>query len=144
PEYAVDGKFSIKSDVFSFGVLLLEIVSGKRNRRFSHPDHNHNLLGHAWLLWNESKASELMDPCLEDSSVEYQVLRCTHVGLLCVQKFSEDRPTMNSVVLMLSNEGANLPQPKQPGFFIERSSTNVNEGSTHSRNTMSITTPNGR
>ncbi|PON53020.1 Mitogen-activated protein kinase kinase kinase, partial [Parasponia andersonii] len=46
PEYAIDGKFSVKSDVFSFGVLLLEIVSGKKNRRFSHPDHYHNLLGH--------------------------------------------------------------------------------------------------
>ncbi|KAL5548120.1 hypothetical protein UlMin_003351, partial [Ulmus minor] len=46
PEYAVDGKFSIKSDVFSFGVLLLEMVSGKSNRRFSHRDHHHNLLGH--------------------------------------------------------------------------------------------------
>lgn len=46
PEYAVDGKYSVKSDVFSFGVLLLEIVSGKKNRSFHHPDHHHNLLGH--------------------------------------------------------------------------------------------------
>jgi serine/threonine protein kinase len=46
PEYAVDGLFSIKSDVFSFGVIVLEIVSGKKNRKFFHADHNHNLLGH--------------------------------------------------------------------------------------------------
>jgi len=46
PEYAVDGFFSVKSDVFSFGVLVLEIVSGKKNRGFNHPDHHHNLLGH--------------------------------------------------------------------------------------------------
>ena len=46
PEYVIDGHYSVKSDVFSFGVLLLEIVSGKKNRGFSHPDHHHNLLGH--------------------------------------------------------------------------------------------------
>lgn len=46
PEYAIDGMFSIKSDVFSFGVLVLEIVSGKRNRGFSINDHSLNLLGH--------------------------------------------------------------------------------------------------
>jgi hypothetical protein len=46
PEYAIDGLFSIKSDVFSFGVLLLEIVSGKRNWGFTHPEHELNLLGH--------------------------------------------------------------------------------------------------
>ena len=45
-EYAVDGTFSVKSDVFSLGVLILEIVSGKKNRKFFHPDHRHNLLGH--------------------------------------------------------------------------------------------------
>ena len=46
PEYIVDGHFSVKSDVFSFGVIVLEIVSGRKNRRFEHPDHDLNLLGH--------------------------------------------------------------------------------------------------
>ncbi|KAI3698625.1 hypothetical protein L2E82_42315 [Cichorium intybus] len=46
PEYAVHGRFSTKSDVFSFGVLVLEIVSGKKNRGFSHEGHSDNLLGH--------------------------------------------------------------------------------------------------
>ncbi|CAL5335869.1 unnamed protein product [Camellia sinensis] len=122
PEYTIDGKFSVKSDVFSLGVLLLEIVSGKRNRGFHHPDHHHNLLGHAWLLWNVDRALELMEACLKESCVESQVQRCIQVGLLCVQKLPQDRPAMSSVVFMLGNEEAILPQPKQPGFFIERSS----------------------
>ncbi|KAK2969388.1 hypothetical protein RJ640_001303 [Escallonia rubra] len=50
PEYAVDGLFSVKSDVFSFGVMVLEIVCGKRNRGFFHPDHHHNLLGHVSVV----------------------------------------------------------------------------------------------
>ena len=49
PEYAGDGIFSVKSDVFSFGVLVLEIVSRKRNRGFCDGDHKHNLLGHVSL-----------------------------------------------------------------------------------------------
>ena len=46
PEYALDGVFSVKSDVFSFGVLVLEIVSGKKNRGFVHSEHANNLIGH--------------------------------------------------------------------------------------------------
>lgn len=46
PEYAVHGHYSMKSDVFSFGVLILEIISGKKNKGFSDPEHSLNLLGH--------------------------------------------------------------------------------------------------
>jgi serine/threonine protein kinase len=46
PEYAVRGRFSMKSDVFSYGVIVLEIITGKKNREFSDREHSHNLLGH--------------------------------------------------------------------------------------------------
>ena len=46
PEYAVDGRFSVKSDVFSMGVVMLETVSAMKIRNFFHPNHHHNLLGH--------------------------------------------------------------------------------------------------
>ncbi|KAL0320724.1 UNVERIFIED_CONTAM: G-type lectin S-receptor-like serine/threonine-protein kinase [Sesamum radiatum] len=122
PEYAMDGKFSVKSDIFSLGVVLLEIVSGRKNRGFDHCTHCHSLLEHAWLLWKENKIFELMDECLSDTFVESEVKRCVQVGLLCVQKYAEDRPVMSSVLLMLGTEGSILPEPKEPGFFMEGSS----------------------
>ncbi|KAL0308039.1 UNVERIFIED_CONTAM: G-type lectin S-receptor-like serine/threonine-protein kinase [Sesamum calycinum] len=130
PEYAIHGKFSVKSDVFSMGVLLLEIVSGKRNRGFNYSNHHHSLLGHAWLLWQENKDLELMDECLNETFVESQVKRCIQVGLLCVQRFPEDRPVMSSVPFMLGSEGVVLPQPKEPGFFMEGSCSNTAENHT--------------
>ncbi|GKE56213.1 G-type lectin S-receptor-like serine/threonine-protein kinase, partial [Tanacetum coccineum] len=118
PEYAVHGRLSIKSDVFSFGVMVLEIVSGNKNREFCHEDHRDNLLGHAWRLYKGKKSIEIMSESLRSSCVVSEVLRSIHVALLCVQHHAEDRPTMLSVVLMLVSESA-LPEPKQPGFFNE-------------------------
>lgn len=57
PEYAIDGFFSVKSDVFSFGVVVLEIVSGRKNKGFFHPEHRLNLLGHVSTYMKEIKAS---------------------------------------------------------------------------------------
>ncbi|KAI3748616.1 hypothetical protein L6452_11827 [Arctium lappa] len=118
PEYAIHGRFSIKSDVFSFGVLVLEMVSGKKNRDFSCEDVSDNLLGHAWRLYIEGKGLELMSPTLCNSCIVSEVKRTIHVGLLCVQNLAQDRPTMSSVVMMLNGDGA-LPPPKQPAFFVE-------------------------
>ncbi|KAI3468934.1 hypothetical protein Pfo_025597 [Paulownia fortunei] len=146
PEYAVDGLFSVKSDVYSFGVMVLEILSGKKNRGYSHGDHNHNLLGHAWLLYKEGRSLELMDNNLVESCYLSEMLRSIHVGLLCVQKFREDRPSMSSVVFMLENEIV-LPQAKQPGFFIERDvlpSDTSTTGNASSTNEISITLPEAR
>ncbi|XP_050252874.1 G-type lectin S-receptor-like serine/threonine-protein kinase At4g27290 isoform X11 [Quercus robur] len=148
PEYAVDGRFSVKSDVFSMGVLMLEIVSAMKIRKFFHPNHHHNLLGHAWLLWKEGKALELSYTCLEDSHSRSQILRCIQVGLLCVQNFPEDRPIMSCVNSMLTNEEAILPQPKQPGFFIEISPSNsgaiLRNEESNIENAVTITMPEAR
>ncbi|WRX29400.1 Serine-threonine/tyrosine-protein kinase [Theobroma cacao] len=132
PEYAIDGVFSMKSDVFGFGVLVLEIVSGKKNRGFSHPDYDHNLLGHAWKLWTESRPMELIDDALRNFCLPSEVQRCIHVGLLCVQQRPEDRPHMSSVILMLGSENA-LPQPKQPGFFTGRNMPEAECSSSNSK-----------
>ncbi|KAK2987259.1 hypothetical protein RJ640_017562 [Escallonia rubra] len=121
PEYIMHGQFSTKSDVYSFGVLALEILSGRKNWGFHHPDHDFNLLGHAWKLWNEGNPLELMDPVLELTYNEDEMIQCIQVGLLCVQQRADDRPTMASVVSMLRSESASLPEPQQPGFFNGRS-----------------------
>ncbi|KAI9071340.1 hypothetical protein K1719_046699 [Acacia pycnantha] len=103
PEYAMDGLFSVKSDVFSFGVLVLEIVTGRKNKGFYYSNDELNLLGHAWNQWKEGKALELIDPSISDSYSPPEVLRCIQVGLLCVQERAEDRPAMSTVVLIHSH-----------------------------------------
>ncbi|KAA8515422.1 hypothetical protein F0562_018967 [Nyssa sinensis] len=148
PEYAIDGIFSVKSDVFSFGVLVLEIVSGKKNRGFYHPDHDLNLLGHAWKLWNEGNPMKLMDAYMENPVPTSQLLRCIQLGLLCVQQRPEDRPTMSSVLVMLDSENPMLPQPKQPGFYSERFLVDTESSSTGKKpqtsNELTVTMLHGR
>ncbi|XP_058201330.1 G-type lectin S-receptor-like serine/threonine-protein kinase SRK [Rhododendron vialii] len=125
PEYAMDGLFSEKSDVFSFGIIVLEIITGKRNVAFFDTDHSSNLLGYAWNLWKEGENTELMDSTLANSCSSSEVLRYIQLGLLCVQERAEDRPSMFDVVSMLSNETMALPYPKEPGLlsYVSRSST---------------------
>uniref|UniRef100_A0A8R7TQJ1 non-specific serine/threonine protein kinase n=1 Tax=Triticum urartu TaxID=4572 RepID=A0A8R7TQJ1_TRIUA len=115
PEYASHGIFSIKSDVFSFGVLTLEIVSGKRN---SHECGAFiNLLGHAWQLFEEESWSELIDAALVPNIYSMEMMRCINIALLCVQENAVDRPTMLDVIAMLSNKTMILQKPKHPAYF---------------------------
>ncbi|XP_021287440.1 receptor-like serine/threonine-protein kinase SD1-6 [Herrania umbratica] len=124
PEYALEGLFSVKSDVFSFGVLLLEIVSGKKNTGFYQSKSLH-LLGYAWDLWTRNRALDLVDPMLQEVPT-HLALRYVNIGLLCVEDNADDRPTMSSVVSMLNNETMALPSPKQPAFLNARSMVNQN------------------
>uniref|UniRef100_A0A7N2R5L2 non-specific serine/threonine protein kinase n=2 Tax=Quercus lobata TaxID=97700 RepID=A0A7N2R5L2_QUELO len=124
PEYAMEGIYSIKSDVFSFGVLLLEIISGKGNAGFHQSKRASSLLAYAWKLWNEGKALELMDPLLIDSFNRDEFLRYVHIGLLCVQEDASDRPTMSAVVVMLKSETVSLSPPERPAFSMGRFTDN--------------------
>lgn len=143
PEYAMGGIFSVKSDVFSFGVLILEIISGKKNKATYYADPQLNLLSYAWNLWKEGNSLELLDQSISSGSDSFpEVLRCIQVGLLCVQERAEDRPDMPLVVLMLGAQ-AMQPQPKSPGLCTYRSSMDISS-SNHTVNDITITTIEGR
>ncbi|KAM5586786.1 G-type lectin S-receptor-like serine/threonine-protein kinase [Rosa sericea] len=120
PEYAMEGIFSTKSDIYSFGVLMLEIISGRKSSSFNDNDHVLNIVGYAWELWKQGLGLQLMDPTLCSSYIEDQLLRCFHVGLLCVEEKAVDRPTMSDVISMLTNEGMSLPAPTKPAFCTGR------------------------
>ncbi|KAI3859316.1 hypothetical protein MKW98_007697, partial [Papaver atlanticum] len=103
----------------------------------------------AWKLWNENMMQRLVDPSwLSEHKYEVDIMRCIHVGLLCVQESAKDRPTMSVVLSMLTSEIVNLPPPRQPAF-IERevSSTSRSFPETpkpFSINNLTITNVEGR
>ncbi|KAF2923192.1 cysteine-rich receptor-like protein kinase 10 [Oryza sativa Japonica Group] len=116
PEYAFEGVCSIKSDVFSFGVLILEIVSGKRTAHFyQHNGKLYNLISFAWQLWRDGKWGDLI--YYPPGNKHQEIERCIHVALLCVQESAEFRPAMERVVTMLNTKNVSLPMPMQPAYF---------------------------
>ncbi|KAL6881954.1 hypothetical protein ACP4OV_011426 [Aristida adscensionis] len=122
PECFSGNTISVKSDVFSFGVLLLEIISGRKVatsfRRYRRSD---NLMAYAWRLWEDRNCKQLIDSSLsvEEHNEEAEIVRCIQIALLCVQANPEDRPDMKEVVRMLNNKDTQLEYPKQPSYFNE-------------------------
>lgn len=101
-----------------------------------------------WKIWNKDKSRDIIDPTISEPLYEEESLRCLQVGLLCVQDFANDRPTMSSIILMLTSEIAALPTPKRP-VFTGRQGTPGSDSSysAHvysSGNNISITTLEGR
>ncbi|KAJ0081481.1 hypothetical protein Patl1_10994 [Pistacia atlantica] len=111
------GQLSVKLDVFSFGVLVLEIISSHKNTSFCNGEEGENLLTYAWRNWKEGKALNIIDPILRGRSSS-EIMRSIHIGLLCVQKNKADRPTMTSVVLMLTSGSVSLSVPSKPAFYL--------------------------
>ncbi|KAM6555418.1 hypothetical protein CsatB_002437 [Cannabis sativa] len=146
PEYGMRGIFSEKSDVFSYGVLILEIISGKKNSSFLYGDQYESLIAYAWKLWSEDRGLELVDEnLLGESYDKSQVMKCIHIGLLCVQDLASDRPSMANVASMLSNQVFDQPQPKQPIFTFQiathDSSTKTSSRFSVNRVTLSLLEP---
>ncbi|WZY97498.1 hypothetical protein YC2023_069827 [Brassica napus] len=133
----MEGHFSVKSDVYSFGVLILEIITGKKNSAF-HKESS-NLVGRIWDLWNKGEATAIIDDKLmnQDINDESEVMKCVHIGLLCVQENASDRPDMPSVVSMFGHNANDFPPPKHPAFTSGRK-THVKNDDLSGENSASV------
>ncbi|KAI3887950.1 hypothetical protein MKW92_036706 [Papaver armeniacum] len=135
PEYARNGHFCVKTDVFSFGVLVLEILMGKKITSLCETDMGdaQNLLTYTWMHWQRGSAIEVLDPSFKDNCPRDEVMRCIHIALLCVQDSIADRPTIGSVILMLTCNSMTLPSPTRPAYFASNQAVeeawSVNEAS---------------
>ncbi|CAM0876956.1 unnamed protein product [Alopecurus aequalis] len=136
PEYALRGQYSMKSDTYSFGVLILEILTGRRNSDCYTSEQSVDLPGLIWEHWTTETTMEIIDPYLRSESSCDEILRCIHIGLSCVQESPMDRPTMSRINAMLDSNSTPSQAPSKPAFYIEMSG---NSSGMYSRNEVSIT-----
>ncbi|XP_044466899.1 cysteine-rich receptor-like protein kinase 10 isoform X2 [Mangifera indica] len=138
PEYAVHGQCSVKSDIYSFGVLIIEIITSKKNSNFYVTDGVENLMSYAWKHWRDGTPMRLLDSSLANSRYSRdEVIRCLHVGLLCVQEDPADRPSMTTIDLMLNSYSVTVPSPQQPAFYLSSTKEVINTEDFYSDQTTS-------
>uniref|UniRef100_A0A453BDE6 Cysteine-rich receptor-like protein kinase 10 n=1 Tax=Aegilops tauschii subsp. strangulata TaxID=200361 RepID=A0A453BDE6_AEGTS len=123
PEYVVRGHYSTKSDVFSFGILVLEIITGRRNCGSYNSEQSVDLLSLIWEHWTKGTILEIADPSLASRSTapEEEILAYVHIGLMCVQESPADRPTMSRANAILNSDTVSLQAPSKPAFCIRAS-----------------------
>lgn len=138
PEYAISGHLTRKSDVYGFGVLLLEIVSGRAVMDFDLEYREHYLVQKAWDAYNTNDLVKLVDSTLDKNFPEEEAVRFLTIGLLCVQETAKLRPRMSLAFKMLTNE-TNVKdfQISQPGLVsdfmnIRTGQKKMSEGSSSS------------
>ncbi|KAK9084918.1 hypothetical protein Sjap_025329 [Stephania japonica] len=118
PKYAMHGCFLVKSDVYGFGVFLLEILTGLKNNFVDQLEEGGNLLTYAWRHRKEGTASQLINPNITvRASSTSEVVRCIQIALLCVQDEPADRPSMRSVIYMI-HYFLHVELPSRPSSFV--------------------------
>ncbi|XP_024517325.1 cysteine-rich receptor-like protein kinase 15 [Selaginella moellendorffii] len=150
PEYAFHGHLSEKADVFTFGVVVLETLAGRKNRDVTLPGPEQYLLEWAWQLHSDGLLANLLDPKLVRSSSNEQertLVQAIHIALMCTQASPQDRPSMSHVVAMLSgHSNVNVPlsatfdiQAMNPRFYS--SSSNSAASDPKNRRSKTFSTP---
>ncbi|KAL4574028.1 hypothetical protein LXL04_020850 [Taraxacum kok-saghyz] len=125
PEYLAHGQLTEKADVYSFGVLLLEIVSGTENNRSNTIEYTDSIVSTAWKHFQEGTVDQIFDPNLlmdiyPNTLLKEEAIKVIHVGLLCAQEDPSLRPTMSTVLKMLAKDDQTLPFPSTPPFIDEK------------------------
>nr|XP_027186814.1 probable LRR receptor-like serine/threonine-protein kinase At1g56130 isoform X3 [Cicer arietinum] len=118
PEYAMRGHLTEKADVFSFGVVTLELVSGRPNSDSSLEGEKIYLLEWAWQLHEKNRINDLVDPKLSEYNKE-EVERLVGIALLCTQTSPTLRPSMSRVVAMLSGDIEVSTVTSRPGYLTD-------------------------
>ncbi|KAG6392490.1 hypothetical protein SASPL_146712 [Salvia splendens] len=137
PEYIVKGQLTEKADVYSYGVLVLEIVCGRKNNAFV--EDSGSLLQTVWKLFKTDRLAETVDPSLKGDFPPAEASKVLKIGLLCAQASVAQRPSMVDVVRMLTDENCEIPEPNQPPFLntsalsgsTTRSSYSVNSSTSY-------------
>nr|XP_010907638.1 cysteine-rich receptor-like protein kinase 2 [Elaeis guineensis] len=118
PEYAIHGQLSEKVDTYSYGVVVLEIVSGRKSNDIKLEPETQYLLELAWKLYENGKLINLVDETLDPNGYKpEEVKRVIEIALLCTQSTVAARPTMSEVVILLLSEGGPILQPTRPTFI---------------------------
>nr|CAB3463805.1 unnamed protein product [Digitaria exilis] len=129
-EYIVHGQLTEKADIYSYGVLVLEIVTGRKNHNsVASSSEGLSLMALIWKHYNAGTLMELLDPNLHEQCSEEEAIQVFHIGLLCAQASPNVRPPMWKVVEMLSSKGKLLPRPTQPPFINVKGSSGDSSGS---------------
>ncbi|PKA49482.1 putative LRR receptor-like serine/threonine-protein kinase [Apostasia shenzhenica] len=126
PEYAIKGELSEKADIYSFGVLTLEIISCRKNTDLTLPPNMQYLPDYAWKLYESSMLFSLADPRLKtDGAEEADILQVFQIALLCLQSYPNLRPSMSQVVAMLTCKTKQIASPIKPAFLDRRRCINL-------------------
>ncbi|KAL3737439.1 hypothetical protein ACJRO7_026238 [Eucalyptus globulus] len=118
PEYAMRGHLTEKADVFAFGVVALEVVSGRSNSDPSLEEEKIYLLEWAWNLHETNRVVELVDSRLSEFNEE-EAKRIVAIALLCTQTSPALRPPMSRVVAMLSGDIEVATVSTRPGYLTD-------------------------
>lgn len=104
PEYAVHGHLSEKVDTYSFGVVIIETISGRRISDVDLESDTQYLLEEAWKLYGDGMPEKLADETLDSNDYKPEDLKkIVEIALICLQSPSS-RPTMSEVLVMLLND----------------------------------------
>ncbi|GJN01735.1 hypothetical protein PR202_ga19022 [Eleusine coracana subsp. coracana] len=140
PEYAIRGQVTKKSDIYSFGVLLLEIVSGRCNTNTRLPSGDQFLLERTWVLYEEGRLDEIIDIDVGDDLDIEEACRFLKIGLLCTQDAMARRPNMTNVARMLTGERrVSIAKITRPAMIADFTELKVNNREQRSNGTRSPT-----